>query len=246
MSVHSRDTEDLILRPKSARLTEGEADHAGRAAGAGRVDALSVGDILALQRSAGNAGVTALLEEREDAVSPVHPVHEVINSSGRPLDAPVRADMEARLGHDFSDVRVHDDATAQASARAVQAHAYTVGSHVVFQRDAYAPETEAGRHTLAHELTHVVQQRSGPVDGTSGPGGVKVSDPADRFEQEAEATAHRAMSTPAAAVQREAADDLEEDETVQTLAIQRDSALDHDRALDRDGALDDEDEATVE
>ena len=54
---------------------------------------------------------------------------------------------------------------------------------VVFQRDRYDPSSHEGRVTLAHELTHVVQQRSGPVEGTSAPGGIKVSDlsPALRF-----------------------------------------------------------------
>ena len=102
-------------------------------------------------------------------------MHDVVNSGGRPLEPEVRRDMESRLGHDFSDVRVHDDSAAAASATAVNAHAYTVGSNVVFQRDKYDPSSTEGRTTLAHELTHVVQQRSGPVDGTSAPGGIKVS-----------------------------------------------------------------------
>jgi hypothetical protein len=151
--------------------------------------------------------------------------------------------MEARLGHDFSDVRVHDDARAHDSAVAVNAHAYTVGSDVVFQRDRYDPRSDAGRLTLAHELTHVVQQRSGPVDGTPAPGGVRISDPGDRFEREAAANAERVMSQPApaadlasagggagagAAVQREAAP--EEEEPVQGSfapggpAVQREAA----------------------
>jgi hypothetical protein len=58
---------------------------------------------------------------------------------------------------------------------------------------------------LAHELTHVVQQRSGPVDGTATGTGVRVSDPSDRFEREAAATAERAMSAPVAPAQRFAA-----------------------------------------
>ena len=113
-------------------------------------------------------------------------MHDVINSGGgQPLDPGVRADMEARLGHDFGDVRVHHDTRAEESARAVNAHAYTVGPNIVFQRDRYDPSSETGRVTLAHELTHVVQQRSGPVDGTDAPGGIRLSDPSDRFEQEA-------------------------------------------------------------
>ena len=144
--------------------------------------------VLGLQRAVGNAGVATLMEEERS------PVHDVISSGGRPLDTEVRTDMESRLGHDFSDVRVHDDTRAADSAAAVNAHAYTVGSNIVF-RD-FDPSSTDGRTTLAHELTHVVQQRSGPVDGTSAPGGIKVSDPGDRFETEAAANADRAMSAP--------------------------------------------------
>ncbi|WP_238165683.1 eCIS core domain-containing protein [Kribbella caucasensis] len=125
------------------------------------------------------------------------PVHDVISGGGRPLDPEVRGEMEGRLGHDFSDVRVHDDGAAHDSAKAVNAHAYTVGSNVVFQRDKYDPSSADGKVMLAHELTHVVQQRSGPVDGSSAPGGIKVSDPSDRFEREASANAERAMAAPA-------------------------------------------------
>jgi hypothetical protein len=72
-----------------------------------------------------------------------------------------------------------------------------VGSNVVFQRDKYDPGSADGKTMLAHELTHVVQQRSGPVDGSSAPGGIKVSDPSDRFEREASANAERVMAGPA-------------------------------------------------
>jgi hypothetical protein len=119
---------------------------------------------------------------------------------------------------------------ASDSARSVGAHAYTVGSDIVFQRDAYDPTSEAGRTTLAHELTHVVQQRSGPVDGTPTGDGVQVSDPADRFETAAAANAERvmAMAPPAAvpgsgpAVQRDEAP--EEDEELQGSFVQRQEA----------------------
>ncbi len=68
--------------------------------------------------------------------------------------------MSSRFGHDFSHVRVHSDATAAKSAQAVHALAYTVGSHVVFGPDQYSPGTTRGQHLLAHELTHVLQQKS--------------------------------------------------------------------------------------
>ncbi|MEU9124926.1 DUF4157 domain-containing protein [Streptomyces sp. NPDC048506] len=136
------------------------------------------------------------------------PVQDVLRTPGRPLDEPVRTDMESRLGADFSDVRVHTDTSAHESAASVDAHAYTSGSHIVFQRGRYDTSSAAGRHMLAHELTHVIQQRNGPVAGTDRGDGTKVSDPSDRFEREAEANASRVLSAdvqaPSADVQRTA------------------------------------------
>lgn len=85
-------------------------------------------------------------------------VHEVLRSSGQPLDTTTRAFMEPRFGHDFSHVRLHTDAKAAESARAVNALAYTVGRDVVFGAGQYQTRTTTGRQLLAHELTHVVQQ----------------------------------------------------------------------------------------
>jgi len=151
---------------------------------------------LDLQRITGNAAVAAALQDDEQS-----PVHEVLGlRRGRLLEPEVRADMKARLGHDFSHVRVHDDSGAHESATAVNAHAYTVGSDIVFQKGAYDPATPEGKLTLAHELTHVVQQSQGPVDGSEGPGGIRISGPGDRFEREAAANAENAVSTPAPAV----------------------------------------------
>jgi outer membrane protein OmpA-like peptidoglycan-associated protein len=90
-------------------------------------------------------------------------VHEVLSSAGQPLDAGTRSFMEPRFGHDFSGVRVHTDASAAESARAVNASAYTVGKHIAFQANRYNPSTAEGRHLLAHELTHTLQQDSSPA-----------------------------------------------------------------------------------
>ncbi len=87
---------------------------------------------------------------------------EVLRSAGRPLDRDVRAFMEPRLGHDFSQVRVHDGALGAAAARAVRARAYAVGRDLVFGAGEYAPGTAPGRHLIAHELAHVVQQAAAP------------------------------------------------------------------------------------
>ena len=86
-------------------------------------------------------------------------VHDVLASPGRPLEARTRGWMEERFGADFGGVRVHDGGRAAESARAVDAHAYAVGSHLVFGAGRYAPGTAAGDRLLAHELTHVLQQR---------------------------------------------------------------------------------------
>jgi hypothetical protein len=83
-----------------------------------------------------------------------------LSSAGSPLDGEARAFMEPRFGHDFAHVRVHVDARAAESARAVGAQAYTVGRHVVFGGGSYAPSTSSGRRLIAHELAHVVQQAS--------------------------------------------------------------------------------------
>jgi len=63
-----------------------------------------------------------------------------------------------RMGYDFSGVRIHTDANAVQASRDIQAKAFTVGNNIAFDAGAYQPGTSAGRHLLAHELTHVVQQ----------------------------------------------------------------------------------------
>ncbi|MGA6828053.1 eCIS core domain-containing protein [Nitrospira sp. NS4] len=96
-------------------------------------------------------------------------VDSAIGSPGQPLAASVRAFFEPRFGQDLSHVRVHTDGVAQQSARDVNALAYTVGSHVVFDAGRYAPGTPDGQRLLAHELTHVMQQ-----SGTGTGGGAQV------------------------------------------------------------------------
>jgi hypothetical protein len=85
-------------------------------------------------------------------------------AAGHPLPATTRAFMEARFGHDFGRVRIHADANAAASAHALGAQAYTVGTDIAFGSGRYAPQTDTGRHLLAHELAHVVQQGAGAAD----------------------------------------------------------------------------------
>ncbi len=92
------------------------------------------------------------------ASTPANRVHSF--DGGEPLNPETRALMEPRFGADLSPVRVHTDERAAASARSVNALAYTVGRDIVFGSGQYAPETSAGQKLLAHELTHFVQQSS--------------------------------------------------------------------------------------
>ena len=119
-------------------------------------------------------------------------VGQTLARPGRPLEPAVRSDLERALGHDFGAVRVHADQTAAASAAAVSAHAYTVGSDVVFGAGRYRPSSTDGRRLLAHELTHVRQQAGAPA---SGPVRI-VDDPA------AEAEAERAAAGPVRPLRR--------------------------------------------
>lgn len=88
-------------------------------------------------------------------------VDRALAGPGQAMDPALRQDMQQRFGYDFSSVRIHTDPAAAQSAEEIGAHAYTVGSDIVFANNRYAPQSGAGRHLLAHELTHVVQQGLG-------------------------------------------------------------------------------------
>ncbi|MFD3412375.1 DUF4157 domain-containing protein [Streptomyces cyaneofuscatus] len=163
-----------------------------------------------LQRSIGNAALAQMIEDQRHVHDPSrsHPdtpvateseanppvqrssVHDVLRSPGRPLAEPVRTEMELRLGEGFESVRVHDGASAARSASEIGARAYTSGDHVVLGHGG------TDERSLAHELTHVIQQRQGPVTGTDTGSGLRVSDPSDHFERAAEANATAALARP--------------------------------------------------
>lgn len=78
--------------------------------------------------------------------------------TGTPIDPVTREFMEDRLGHDFSQVRIHSDANAARSAKAFNALGYTVGRDIVFGAGQYPLGTSESKRLLAHELVHVIQQ----------------------------------------------------------------------------------------
>lgn len=118
----------------------------------------------------------------------VHPdVESAIGAArghGGALDSQVRERVGGALDDPLTDVRVHTDERADALTRSVSARAFTTGSDIFFARGEYRPATTTGDALLAHELTHVAQQRGAPVTGP-----LTVTDPGGQLEAEAEATA---------------------------------------------------------
>lgn len=108
--------------------------------------------------------------------------------TGRSLDRTVAAQLGTAFGQDFSRIRVHADDRADTAARALGAAAFATGGHIHFARGRYAPGTTAGRHLLAHELAHVVQQR-----GATGTSTVTAVSRRQRLERAADAAADRAV-----------------------------------------------------
>src|SRR6185369_14563828 len=92
-------------------------------------------------------------------------VNDVLRTPGQALDAQTLARVETRFHHDFSKVRIHTDAQAAQSARAIHSRAYTVGQDIVFAAGRYVPHSSTGADLLNHELTHVVQQSAGGHSG---------------------------------------------------------------------------------
>ncbi|MEK6336866.1 MAG: DUF4157 domain-containing protein [Acidobacteriota bacterium] len=136
---------------------EQEADHIADQVLSAPGSAAVTGAPMQIQRHAGESGAST-------EAAPAS-VDRALGDSGSTLEPVVRQNMEQRFGHDFSRVRVHSDTSAAESARDVNAKAYTVGHDIVFGAGQFSPGTHEGQRLLAHELTHVVQQRTGPASG---------------------------------------------------------------------------------
>ncbi|MBP8120924.1 MAG: DUF4157 domain-containing protein [Burkholderiales bacterium] len=142
----------------------------------------------ALLQRKGQRPITAVEEGGVPAV-----VDTALRSAGEALPEAVRSHFEASFGHDFSRVKIHTDGVAAQSARSVGARAFTVGSDIVFNNSEFQPHSPAGRHLLAHELTHIVQQSAMPTRR----GALRIGPPDSRFEREADQVADRISSAPA-------------------------------------------------
>src|ERR1035441_539063 len=123
-------------------------------------------------------------------------VRETLDSPGQTLDPQTRSFFESRFGHDFSGVRIHADAHASQSARAVNALAYTVGRDIAFAPGRFAPSTTEGRRLLAHELAHTLQQPGSGHSAAPRSGPLPVAHSNATEEQQADALASRALGDP--------------------------------------------------
>ncbi|MFJ7294469.1 eCIS core domain-containing protein [Streptomyces collinus] len=134
---------------------------------------------------------------------------EIVSGAGQPLDPGVRRELEERLGHDLSRVRLHTGRDAGRLADLLGADAVAVGQDILFREGAYRPGTDEGRRLLAHELLHTVQNPHGLGALRAGRDLGAVSLPQQAIEREAE-TAARDLVRDAGPGAAAAAPDVEE------------------------------------
>lgn len=116
-----------------------------------------------VMRTSANPLPLPLTQRQPELGQPLSLVSETALSrlgEGAPLPPTERVFFESRFGHAFDRVRIHDDNHADATARSIDARAFTLGHDIGFASGQYRPGTEAGRHLLAHELTHTLQQEA--------------------------------------------------------------------------------------
>jgi hypothetical protein len=209
--------------------------------------ACSLPGLASLQQRVGNRAVQRFLAQRSAANAPMlvdEQVAQRINrerGGGQTLDSSLQTLATEAMGHDLSGVRVHTSREADALSRDLSAQAFTTGRDIFFRAGAYDPHSAGGRELIAHELTHVVQQRSGIV-GSSG-GGMVVNPPDDAFEREADAVAG-CLSGAAAITQRQQVP--EEEEPVQTRALAQRQAGVEEEELQRQPVSAEEIEAALQ
>lgn len=104
-------------------------------------------------------------ENNGESHAPDHIEHQIQTTRGRGslMDEETRGYMEERFGVDFTGIRIHTNNQAAQMSNDLNAKAFTVGNDVYFNSGQYNPSTGAGKHLLAHELTHTIQQGGSSV-----------------------------------------------------------------------------------
>ena len=107
---------------------------------------------------------------------------------GSPLESGTRSEMESGFGADFSGVRVHNDSNAVQMNQDLGSQAFTNGNDIYFNEGKYNPDSDAGKHLLAHELTHTVQQGASPSNTVQQSTAVQMEPAAEPTKPEAPTT----------------------------------------------------------
>jgi outer membrane protein OmpA-like peptidoglycan-associated protein len=164
--------------------------------------------LLDLQQAIGNEAVQGIMapSSKPSAASP-----------GEPIAKEIREPLEQSIGLDVSGVRVHTDASAGESAKAIDAEAYTKGRDIYFAAGKYAPETPEGRQLLAHELVHTVQQRA--KNDQDAAGKVMTGPAAENLEMEASTFAAQGAEAPATPISHAAGAGIQRQKTPGTAPI---------------------------
>ena len=151
----------------------------------------SAAPLEAFASTIGNRAFSAMVARDGSGILPGGVVHPAVESAiaarrgaGGGLDTGAQSRLSEAFGDTFEDVRVHTDPAADDLARSVSARAFTTGSDVFFASGEYRPGSSDGDSLLAHELTHVIQQR-----GATASGPLQVSSPGDSIEVAADAAA---------------------------------------------------------
>ncbi|KUO05415.1 eCIS core domain-containing protein [Streptomyces caeruleatus] len=138
---------------------------------------------------------------------------DIVSGAGQPLDPGVRRELEERLGHDLSRVRLHTDRDAGQLTELLGADAVAVGQDIFFREGTFKPGTDEGRRLLAHELLHTVQNPHGLGTLRAGRELGAVSVPQQAIEREAEAAAQNLVRPSRTGPQESTADVAEDQAT---------------------------------
>jgi hypothetical protein len=140
-------------------LHEQEAERVAAAVMGGSKVALSA----AASSASSMADVHRYASDKSGSLTAPHDIYGALRSPSQPLDPDARRFMEAGFGHDFGHVRIHADSKAASASQSAGAQAFTFGPDIVFGAGQYQPGSRRGRQLIAHELTHVLQNRGGEL-----------------------------------------------------------------------------------
>jgi len=109
----------------------------------------------------GQPVIQKMSAQNQSGINAPASVEKGINStkgSGQSLTPEVQEEMGSKMGTDLGNVKVHTGSNAVQMSSDIRAKAFTHGNDIYFNQGQYNPSSNEGKHLLAHELTHTVQQ----------------------------------------------------------------------------------------